>query len=219
MGVIIKEPENRAQACMIWLHGLGANASDMIGLVDQLRVKDVALRHVFLDAPLRPVTLNGGMVMPAWYDIVGMDLVHREDKVGIEQSATRIEQTIKAQCEEGFSLDQIFLAGFSQGGAMAIYTALRTPGLLGGVVALSSYLPMAANIQPLLDKNTPFFLGAGLLDRVVFPSWTQQSKDWLLTQGYASLMYHSYPMEHSICLEEIKDLSLWLMSKVTGVLS
>lgn len=212
----MKEPQKQAQACVIWMHGLGADASDMMGLADQLLVTDVALRHVFIDAPSRPVTLNGGMVMPAWYDISGMELVDREDKTGIEQSELLIRDVINAQVNDGFALRQIVLAGFSQGGAMALHTALHTPGQLAGVIALSAYLPIAQHTNPVLDTKTPFFMGSGQYDPLVLPKWTQQSNDWLITHDY-QVSVHQYPMEHSICFEEIRDLSLWLSKQVQGV--
>lgn len=211
------EPKEPAQACVIWMHGLGADSSDMVGLVEQLTIMNVAIRHVFIDAPSRPVTLNGGMVMPAWYDIVGMNLVDREDQQGIEQSVSLIRQVLDLQLNNGFLSSQIYLAGFSQGGAMALYTALHTQAILGGVIALSAYLPRAAHIQPLLDKCTPVFMGAGQFDPLVLPKWTQLSKEWLLTKGYEQISFHLYPMEHSICYEEIKDISLWLSNQIQGV--
>lgn len=218
MSVYTKEPQQQAQACVIWMHGLGADASDMMGLADQLPIHDVAIRHVFIDAPHRPVTLNGGMVMPAWYDILGMKLVDREDKNGIEQSEQLIRKVIESQLNDGFKSTQIFLAGFSQGGAMALYTALHMNSLLGGVIALSSYLPLAAETKPSLDKNTPFFMASGQFDPLVLPQWSQQSKDWILSNGYEAVSFHQYPMEHSICFEEIKDLSFWLSKQIQGAL-
>ncbi|WP_298625207.1 alpha/beta hydrolase-fold protein [uncultured Legionella sp.] len=218
MSVYLKEPQEKAQACVIWLHGLGADASDMMGLAEQLMIDDVAIRHVFIDAPSRPVTLNGGMVMPAWYDIIGMRLLDRQDKLGIEQSATTIRQVMDTQSDEGFLPSQIYLAGFSQGGAMALHTALHTETRLGGVIALSAYLPLADYTQPVLDKDTPFFMGSGQFDPLVLPEWTKQSKDWLLEKGYERIEAHQYPMEHSICFEEIKELSLWLSKQVKGAL-
>ncbi len=213
----MKEPQQKAQACVIWMHGLGADASDMMGLAQQLSLDDVAIRHVFIDAPLRPVTLNNGMLMPAWYDILGMELVDREDKIGIEQSEKLIRDVMDTQLNDGFKHHQIFLAGFSQGGAMALHTALHTESQLGGVIALSAYLPLATETKPKLDKNTPFFMGSGQFDPLVLPVWTMQSKDWIKTHGYETIDFHQYPMEHSICFEEIKDLSLWLSKTVQGV--
>lgn len=208
--MLINESEDAAQACVIWMHGLGADASDMVGLVDQLTVTDVALRHIFINAPQRPVTLNGGLVMPAWYDIMGMKLIDREDKAGIEQSELLIRKVIDEQLNAGFSYNQIFLAGFSQGGAMALHTALHIPAQLAGVIALSAYLPLAAHNRPKIDKSTPFFIGSGQFDPLVAPQWTELSKDWLLNKGYKNISYYQYPMEHSVCYEEIKDLSFWL---------
>jgi len=217
LSVYFKEPQAQAQASVIWMHGLGADASDMVGLVDQLILNDVAVRHVFIDAPERPVTMNGGMVMPAWYDISGMELVDREDQKGIEHSESIIRKVMDIQVNDGLDLQQIFLAGFSQGGAMALHTALHTEGRIGGVIALSAYLPLAAQNKPVLDKNTPFFIGSGRYDPLVLPQWTQMSKDWLLHKGYEHISSHLYPMEHSICFEEIKDISLWLSKQVQEV--
>jgi len=218
LSVYIKEPEKPAQACVIWMHGLGADASDMMGLVEQLKIDDVVLRHVFLDAPMRPVSLNGGMVMPAWYDIMGKELVDREDKHGIEKSHAIIRSVIEIQLKEGLQSTQIYLAGFSQGGAMALHSALNTDAQLGGVIALSAYLPLAGQTTPSLAKNTPFFLGSGLFDPLVLPIWSQESRDWLLTKGYEDVSYHQYPMEHSICFKETQDISVWLSEHVQGVL-
>lgn len=214
----MKEPKQQAQAVVIWLHGLGADASDMVGLADQLKLNDLPLRHVFIDAPTRPVTLNGGMVMPAWYDILGFELVDREDKEGIEKSEAMIRQVIELQLKDGFKTNQIFLAGFSQGGAMAMHTALHMKNGLGGVIVLSGYLPLATHTKPLLDLKTPFFMGVGQFDSVVLPKWTQQSREWLSKHGYEHITYHQYPMEHSICFDEIKDISIWFTQQITGVM-
>lgn len=217
MSVYIKEPSKPAQACIIWLHGLGADASDMVNLAEQL-VVDAAVRYVFLDAPKRPVTLNGGMVMPAWYDILGVELSDREDKKGIEESEAIIRQVLEEQISNGLNPSQIFLAGFSQGAAMAIHTALNTAEQLGGVIALSGYLPLATETKPVLNKATPLFIGGGQFDPLVLPKWTQATRDWLLSHGYAQIAYHQYPMEHSVCFQEIKDISLWLNRQIRGAL-
>lgn len=216
VSVSMIEPQTPAQACVIWLHGLGADASDMMGLADQLTVTSGALRHVFINAPMRPVTLNNGAVMPAWYDIVGLELVDRQDKDGIEESEKIIRNVMDEQLNDGFSFEQIFLAGFSQGGAMALHTALHTTARLGGVIVLSAYLPLADHNRPKLDKHTPIFLGSGHFDPLVLPKWVELSKDWLLNNGYTHLSDHKYPMEHSVCMDEIKDLSLWLGQQVSG---
>lgn len=216
MSVYIKEPNSPAQACVIWMHGLGADATDMMGLAEQLVLNDVHVRHVFIDAPSRPITLNNGMIMPAWYDILGMQLADREDKQGIGQSAELIRKVLDEQLKAGFKTQHIYLAGFSQGGAMALHTALNYKARLGGVIALSAYLPMAGTTQPLLENFTPFFIAAGQFDPLVLPAWTQQSKEWLLAHGYDHIESHTYPMEHAVCYEELKDLSRWLVTRVQG---
>ncbi len=212
----MKEPNTKAQACVIWMHGLGADATDMMGLSDQLLISDIDLRHVYIDAPQRPVTLNNGIVMPAWYDILGMELTDREDKAGIEQSEKLIRDVVEEQLKVGFTEQQIYLAGFSQGGAMAIHTALHYKARLGGVIALSAYLPLARDTRAELDTATPFFIASGQFDPLVLPMWSQQSKTWLIAHGYERVDFHSYPMEHSVCYEELKDLSLWLTKQVQG---
>lgn len=212
------ESQEPAKSCVIWLHGLGADASDMIGLAQHLPVINKALRHVFIDAPQRPVTLNGGMVMSAWYDILGLELVDRSDKQGIEQSTIIIRQVIDTQLKDGIELDKIILAGFSQGGAMALHTALNTSGRLAGVIALSAYLPLINDLQPVLSQATPIFMGGGQFDSLVLPKWTQASREWLISKGYENLSYHQYPMDHSICLEEIKDIGVWLAKQLQEVI-
>ncbi|MBA2650940.1 MAG: carboxylesterase [Tatlockia sp.] len=213
----MKEPQQQAQACIIWMHGLGADASDMMGLVEQLSIDDIALRHIFLNAPVRPVTLNAGMAMRAWYDIVGMQLTDREDKEGIEQSAAFIRQNYEEQIKDGV-LSKVFFAGFSQGGAMALYTALQMEKPLAGVIALSAYLPLASQCRTDLAKNTPIFMASGQYDPIVLPVWSKESAARLESAGYNQLSYHNYLMEHSICAEEITDLSNWLRAQVKGAL-
>ncbi|KTC91796.1 MULTISPECIES: alpha/beta hydrolase [Legionella] len=215
MNVYIKKPEQQADACVIWMHGLGADASDMASLAEQLIVDSVALRHVFLDAPIRPVTLNNGLSMRAWYDISGMKLTDREDREGILQSEEFIRQVIDSQIEEGFTTEQIFLAGFSQGGAMALYTALHMTSPLAGVIALSAYLPLADQCKTNLPKETPIFVAGGQYDPIVLPMWTKQSAEWLTAAGY-SVSTHNYLMEHSVCAEELNDLSSWLSVQAKG---
>lgn len=213
----MKEPNTQAQACIIWMHGLGADATDMMGLSEQLLVNELDLRHVYIDAPKRAVTLNNGMVMPAWYDILGMELTDREDKEGIKQSAQLIRDVLDEQLKVGFSEEQIYLAGFSQGGAMALHTALHCKARLGGIIALSAYLPLAQETKPKLESSTPIFMGSGQFDPLVLPMWTQQTKLWLMEHGYDKIDAHQYPMEHSVCYEELKDISIWLVKQVQGV--
>lgn len=217
--VHVKEPSSPAKACIIWMHGLGANAADMAALADYPLLANLPVRHVFVEAPRRCVTLNGGMPMQAWYDIIDTTLTGREDKQGITTSHEHILAIIHAQIASGFGSEQIILAGFSQGGAMALYTALHCELSLAGVVALSSYLPMASSCQPVLVKTTPMFLAFGQYDAIVLPEWTKKSEHYLLNYGYNRLTVRQYPIQHAICLEEIEDLAAWLSLSIKGVLA
>lgn len=209
MNAVVIEPKLKAEACVIWMHGLGASADDMAGLASQLPLK-VPMRHVALNAPVIPVTLNQRMPMPAWYDIVGIKLTDREDSAGILNSEQIILKAIEQQVADGFTHKQIFLAGFSQGGAMALFTSLHAMPTLGGVVALSAYLPLASECDVKLNLKTPVFIGSGRSDPMVLPSWTAQSVAWLKQKGFEHITVHDYPMEHSVCIEEIRDLAVWL---------
>ena len=217
LNVYVKEPQQQAQACVIWMHGLGADAQDMVGLVEQLPLT-VAIRHVFLDAPVRPVGLNNNMPMRAWYNILGMKLTDREDSEGVRQSEGLIRQVIDTQLTEGFTSDQIFLAGFSQGGAMALFTGLHMPSLLAGIIVLSAYLPLASECKIVLDPSTPMFIAGGIYDPLVLPSWTKKCVDSLQSQGFKQVASHEYPMEHSICAEEMRDITNWLTTQVTSMM-
>ncbi|KTD49657.1 phospholipase/carboxylesterase [Legionella quinlivanii] len=210
MNVYTKEPDTSPTASVIWMHGLGADASDMAGLASQYPISALPVRHVFMNAPVRPVTINGGMHMPAWYDIVGFELTDREDGEGIKESEKQINAVIQSQLETGMTEKQIILAGFSQGAAMALHTALNRPQAIGGVVSLSGYLPLASECQFHLPRETPFFMGYGRFDNVVLPEWTNYSCRFLESRGYHDLTIKDYPMEHSICQSEINDLDSWL---------
>lgn len=207
--VYIIEPKEQPVACVIWMHGLGADAKDMMGLAKQLPLSK-PVRHVCLDAPIRPVTLNNHIPMRAWYDIVGLKLTDREDREGLLQSEARILDVIHSQCVEGFKASEIYLAGFSQGGAMALFTGLRSTLSLGGIIALSSYLPLSSECHPNLDKQTPIFLARGSLDPLVLPEWTKQTEQFLNKHGFQHVASHEYPMAHTICAEEASDLMGWL---------
>ncbi len=217
MNVYTKEPKQQAQACVIWMHGLGADANDMVGVANQLPLS-VPVRNVFIDAPVRPVTLNNHMPMRAWYDIIGLKLTDREDREGLFRSEAMIRQIIENQIVDGFTSSQIFLAGFSQGGAMALFTGLRSPTPLAGIISLSGYLPLSSECEPgPVNHNTPVFVAGGAFDPIVMPAWTQLSFDWLQSRGFQHLARHEYPMEHSICTEEIHDLASWLTMHITAM--
>jgi phospholipase/carboxylesterase len=201
---------SRPSYAIIWMHGLGADASDMMGLVQQLPASKLPLRHIFLNAPVRPVTINAGMSMPAWYDILDVSFAAREDEAGIRASAKLIEHAIEQQISEGLDSQKIMLAGFSQGGAMALFTALNYINPLAGVIALSAYLPLSSQIQIQQPSNLPLFLGSGRFDPIVMPQWTDKTVQWLKHQSFQQLSWHQYDMEHAVCMEEINDIALWL---------
>ena len=205
------------KACIIWMHGLGASGSDMQGLAGELRTPPAMIKHVFLDAPVRSVTINAGMMMPAWYDIFGDSLLDREDEVGIKQSQALILDAVNAQIAAGFTPQQIFLAGFSQGGAMALYVGLEFPSALAGIIVLSAYLPLSARVGSVLPRETPIFMASGRYDPIVLPRWTEISSEWLQKNNYHQVSTHEYPMPHSVCHEEIADLSCWIMAQIEGV--
>lgn len=209
LSIYIKDPQQKAEACVIWMHGLGADANDMKGLANELNLS-TPVRHVFLDAPIRPVTLNNHMPMRAWYDITGMKLTDREDRAGILKSEAMIRDVLLQQQADGFSCDKIFLAGFSQGGAMALFTGLSTHDSLAGIIILSGYLPLASEIKLNLKHDTPMFFASGEHDPLVLSSWTEQCVSYLRDKGYNRVNWHRYPMEHSICVEEVRDLERWI---------
>lgn len=199
------------------MHGLGADSSDMASLAAAEPVADLGLKHICIDAPIRPVTLNASMPMRAWYDIVGLTAADREDREGILKSYKDIIDTVEKQISVGYAPENIALAGFSQGGAMALYTALHCHLPLAGVIALSSYLPLALECKSVISKNTPIFLGLGLYDPIVLPAWTKQSQNWLIANGFTNITWRQYPMEHAVCAAEIQDIASWLTIHFNGV--
>ncbi|MDD5333017.1 MAG: carboxylesterase [Rhodoferax sp.] len=200
-------------AAVIWLHGLGADGNDFAALVPELDLRACPpIRFVFPHAPSLPVTLNGGYVMPAWYDIFGPNLVQREDAAGIRKSAQAVSALIAHEISRGIPARNIVLAGFSQGCAMALHTGLRFPQRLAGIVALSGYLPLADSLaaerQP-ANADTPIFMGHGNMDPVVVPARGEASRDLLGQLGYA-VQWHGYPMQHSVHPREVADISVFL---------
>jgi len=208
------EPEGPADAAVVLMHGLGADGHDFETLVFELKLPSAsAIRWVFPHAPIRPVTLNGGMPMRAWFDIIGLDRRSEEDEAGIRESAEGIRALVAREKERGVPADRIVLAGFSQGGAMALHTAVREPERLAGVVALSTYLPLAgvleAEAHP-ANAATPIFQAHGSDDPIVPLTLGEVSRDRLRAQGY-DVDWHTYPMPHSVCGEEVADLREWLL--------
>lgn len=202
-------------ASIIVLHGLGADGNDFVPIAQELDLAAAgAVRFVFPHAPQIPVTINGGMRMRAWYDIVGVDLVRREDEAGLRQSQSQVAALIDRERERGIAPSRIVLMGFSQGCAMTLMTGLRYPERLAGLVGLSGYLPLAAMLaaeQHDANRLVPIFLAHGTTDPVVPIARATASRDALSALGY-SLEWHQYPMPHSVCPEEIADLERWLLS-------
>ena len=200
-------------AAVIWLHGLGADGNDFAALVPELDLSTCPpIRFVFPHAPTLPVTLNNGYVMPAWYDIFGADLVGRQDSAGIQKSARAISLLIEREISRGIPAQNIVLAGFSQGCAMALHTGLRFPQRLAGLMALSGYLPLADTLaaeRTVANAHTPIFMAHGNMDPVVLPARGEASRDLLTQLGYP-VQWHSYPMQHSVHPREIADISAFL---------
>jgi phospholipase/carboxylesterase len=200
-------------AAVIWLHGLGADGHDFAGLVPELDLSNCPpIRFVFPHAPSMPVTVNGGYVMPAWYDILGPNLVSQQDAAGIQASERAIVALIAHEVARGIPAERIVLAGFSQGCAMALHTGLRLPQRLAGIMALSGYLPLADRLaaeRHAANARTPVFMAHGTQDPVVVVARGEASRDALATLGQP-VQWHSYPMPHSLHPREIADISAFL---------
>jgi phospholipase/carboxylesterase len=200
-------------AAVIWLHGLGADGNDFAALVPELDLDGCPpIRFVFPHAPSIPVTLNGGYIMPAWYDILGANLVDRQDAAGIQKSEQAVKALIENEVARGIAFDRIVLAGFSQGCAMALHTGLRLPHRLAGIMALSGYLPLAdrfATERMQANAKTPVFMAHGTQDPVVVLARGENSRDALATMGHP-VQWHTYPMQHAVHPHEIADIASFL---------
>jgi phospholipase/carboxylesterase len=208
------EPKAKAQASIIWLHGLGADGHDFESLVPELRLPaHPAVRFVFPHAPIRPVTINGGYRMRAWYDILALDRQAASDARGIRESAASVRDLVSRENERGVPSERIVLAGFSQGGAIALFEGLRHPKRLAAILALSTYLPMedslAAEAHP-ANAAVPIFMAHGTLDPTVPFAMGDASRRLLVERGY-DVRFKAYPMGHSLCLEEVRDLGAFLL--------
>lgn len=216
-----KETAATPSHSVIWLHGLGADGNDFMPIIPELvDASWPPLRFVFPHAPMRPVTINGGMSMRAWYDIKGADIADKQDAQGIRDSVSEVDALIAREAERGIPASRIILAGFSQGGAIALSAGLRHPDSLAGIVALSSYLPLhesVASERHPANQGTAIFWGHGSEDPIVPIQLGQLSRDALATLGYA-VDWHQYPMAHQVCMEEIADLRDWLGGRMTSTL-
>lgn len=200
-------------ASVIWLHGLGADGNDFVPIVPELALPpSMPTRFVFPHAPIRSVTINSGMRMRAWYDIAAADLNSRADLVGVRQSRSQLEELIEREGARGMRSERIVVAGFSQGGAVALYTGLRHEDRLAGIMALSTYLIAPDRLgaeSAAASRAVPIFMAHGTADPVVRFEWGERSKRMLEEASY-SVEWHSYRMEHSLCLEEVHAIGAWL---------
>jgi phospholipase/carboxylesterase len=207
------ETEPKPNAAVIWLHGLGADGHDFEPIVPEIvRAGERAWRFVFPNAPVRPVTINGGMPMRAWYDLKGLDRKAAEDLAGFRDTDVQIRQLIAREGKRGIPANRIVLAGFSQGGAVSLYTVPRFPEKLAGVMALSCYLPQESRLiaeRAPANNATPIFMAHGRGDTVLPMSLGMQARDFLKAQGFA-VEWHDYPMAHAVCAAEIADIREFL---------
>lgn len=207
------EPRVQARCSVIWLHGLGADGNDFVPVVPELRLPDeIGARFIFPHAPVRPVTLNGGMPMPAWFDITGLDANARQDLEGLEATRVEVDALIEAENERGISTERIAVAGFSQGGAVALYAGLLHAQRLAGIMGLSTWLGRTGNVLDRVEaanRETPIFMAHGEQDPTVLIDFGRSSCESLREAGY-NVEWHTYPMGHEVCMEEIRDIGRWL---------
>ena len=206
------EPEQPATASVIWMHGLGADARDFYSVPSQLGLPvDLSVRYIFPNAPKIPVAINMGMIMRAWYDVTGMDRRDQDEK-RIRQSAAWIDELVKRENERGVPTNHVVLAGFSQGGALALFTGVRYPEALAGVMCLSGYLLLDETLvkeASAANQKTSIFQAHGTDDPVVPYALGRGSCDLLKTEGFR-VDWNEYPMGHSVCMEELQDVGRWL---------
>ena len=217
LAAIELETRPNPDSAVIWMHGLGADGNDFVPIVGELDLpEELGIRFIFPHAPMRPVTINGGAVMRAWYDIVGTDLTNRGDERGIRASQLLVEQLIAREKARAVPAARLVLAGFSQGGVIALQTGLRHPERLAGIMALSTYLALpqalAAEADP-ANGDVPIFMAHGTADPMIRLDWAEASRRALEANRH-TVEWHTYPMQHSVCIEEVRDIGAWL----TGVL-
>jgi phospholipase/carboxylesterase len=209
------ETEPAPRASVIWMHGLGADGNDFAPLADEIDLP-LGVRYIFPHAPMMPVSINGGYVMRAWYDISDA-AIRREDEAGVRASQHSLEALLVREKTRGIAANRIVLAGFSQGGAVALQTGLRHAERLAGIMALSTYVPLAdklaAESNP-ANRDVPIFMAHGTHDPMIPIARAKESRDLLLRQSYAP-EWREYPMEHSVCPQELADISAWLRRVLT----
>lgn len=213
LDTIVIAPQAPAQASIIVLHGLGASGNDFVPVVHELALT-TPVRFIFPHAPMRPVTLNGGMVMRAWFDIYDLSIGSKVDEKGIREGEKAVHQLIEREIDRGVPAEKIVLAGFSQGGAMALHTGLRYPKRLAGILGLSTLLPLAERVLQegsIENHSTPIMLTHGLYDAVIDIGIGEMSKNILMQLGY-KVSWLTYSMAHTVSAEEMKDIKQWLMT-------
>lgn len=210
---IIIETRPQPDAAIIWLHGLGADGNDFVPIVDQLQLpSDFAVRFIFPHAPVRPITINEGYQMPGWYDISSLSIIDEEDEYGIKESSAILKQLCLSQEEAGIPASRIVVAGFSQGGAIALHCGCRYEKPLAGIMALSTYMPLQDSLADEINENaieTSVFMAHGREDDVVNYEAGQRCKT-LLEENNMNVIWYEYDMGHSICLDEIQHIRQWL---------
>lgn len=215
---VVLTPNTTPVATVIWLHGLGADGFDFVPIVDELRLPaTLPVRFIFPHATPRPVTINNGYVMRAWYDIKGFGPERAEDDAGIRESEGVVKRYIEQEIAAGIPASKIVIAGFSQGGAIALQTGVRYQQRLAGVMALSTYLPLRASVAAeasAANRDVPILMCHGVHDPVVPAQMGEASRDALQGLGYR-IEWHTYPMEHSVCMEEVVEISKWLQARLS----
>ncbi len=214
---VVLTPATAPVATVIWLHGLGADGFDFVPIVEELRLPaTLPVRFIFPHATPRPVTINNGYVMRAWYDIKGFGPERAEDDVGIRESEGVVKNYIEQEIARGIPASKIAIAGFSQGGAIALQTGVRYQQRLAGVMALSTYLPLRASVAAeasSANRDVPILMCHGVHDPIVPMQLGDASRDVLQALGY-HIEWHTYPMEHSVCMEEVVEISRWLQARL-----
>jgi phospholipase/carboxylesterase len=212
------ETGSAPHASVIWLHGLGADGHDFEPIVPELQLPaTLPVRFVFPHAPVQAVTINGGARMRAWYDVYALDGVRREDETGVRASQARVEALVAREKARGVGARHLVLAGFSQGGAIALQTGLRHTERLAGIMALSTFLPLASSVAKeasAANRDVPIFMAHGVYDDLIPLARAAASRDALVAAGYR-VEWHEYRMQHSVCAEEIADIARWLRNVLT----
>lgn len=207
---VVIPAKNQHQNTIIWLHGLGDQGASFMSLMEDFKFNKT--QFILPNAPVRPITLNGGMAMPGWYDIESLEVEQRQDIDGILKSTQYVHQLIQAEIDKGISPGNIILAGFSQGGAIALYAAATFDQALGGIIATSTYLPVLEQFKQRRLQTVPIIMCHGTQDDVVSYEIGCRSRDHLLEMSFP-LEWHEYPIPHSLCLEEMHDIKNWIQQR------